>query len=83
MVHIQRAPGGAALHLIRYDFDAALDRTPPLPELTVEVELPRPFGALSLHSPDGTLTGTLEVEGGRHRIALRDVPLYGIALLSE
>jgi hypothetical protein len=82
MVNIQRVAGGAAVHLIRYDFDAEHDQTPPLPELTIEIELPQRFGRLSLLSPGGEMTGTLAVEGSRHRISLRDVPLYGIALLT-
>lgn len=83
MVNVQRVAGGAAVHIIRYDFDTKRERTPPLPEMTIEVGLPRRFGALTVFSPDGAMTGTLESEGARHRIALRDVPLYGVALLSE
>jgi hypothetical protein len=82
MVNIQRVAESAAVHLIRYDFDVELDRTPPLAELTVEIDLPERFRALSLHSPSGAMTGTLEREGSRHRLLLRNVPLYGIAHLT-
>jgi hypothetical protein len=81
MINVQRVSSGAAVHLIRYDFDARQDRTPPLPELTVELRLPERFGCMSVHSPGGTMPGALESDGLVHRIQLRDVPLYAVALL--
>ncbi|MDF2760076.1 MAG: hypothetical protein K0S99_2710, partial [Thermomicrobiales bacterium] len=81
MINVQRVAGGAAVHLIRYDFDAQQDRTPPLPELSVELRLPERFGRISVHSPSGAMSGALESDGLIHRIQLRDVPLYGVALL--
>ena len=32
MINVQRVGAGAAVHLIRYDFDPEHDCTPPLPE---------------------------------------------------
>ena len=61
--------------------DVQKERTPPLPELTVKLRLPERFDRLSVHSPDGAMTGLLERDGLIHRIRLRDVPLYGVALL--
>jgi hypothetical protein len=81
MINVQRVGGSAAVHLIRYDFDAQQDRTPPLPELTVELRLPERFSRISVHSPRGDMTGALESSGLMHRFRLRDVPLYGVALL--
>ncbi len=81
MINVQRVEAGAAVHLIRYDYDAELDCTPPLPELTVELRLQEQFGRMSVHSPGGHMAGTLESEGFQHRIQLRDVPLYGVVLL--
>jgi hypothetical protein len=81
MINVQRVSSGAAVHLIRYDFDTPQDRTPPLPELTVELRLPERFGRMSVHSPDSAMTGALESDGLVHRIQLRDVPLYAVALL--
>ena len=49
---------------------------------TIEIELPERFGRLSLHALGGAMTGALKVEGSRHRLALRDVPLYEIGLLT-
>ena len=81
MINVQRAGAGAAVHLIRYDFDVEQDRTPLLPELTIELRLPERFGSLSTHSPGGEMSGSLESDGHVHRLRLRDVPLYGVALL--
>ena len=83
MINVQRVEGGAAVHLIRYDFDAQQDCTPPLPEVTVELRLPEQFGRMSLHSPGGQMTGALECEGFVHRIRLHDVPMYSVALLES
>jgi hypothetical protein len=81
MINVQRVAAGAAVHLIRYDFDTQQDRTPPLPEFTIELRLSEQFGRISVHSPGGVMTGAVESDGLIHRIQLRDVPLYGIALL--
>ena len=81
MINVQRVEAGAAVHLIRYDFDAEQDRTPPLPELTIELRLQEQFNRLSVQSPSGEMTGELERDGLVHRLRLRDVPLYSIALL--
>jgi hypothetical protein len=81
MINVQRVGGGAAVHLIRYDFDPEHDCTPTLPELTVELRLPERFGRLSVHSPGDAMAGSLECDGHMHRIRMRDVPLYGVALL--
>jgi hypothetical protein len=81
MINVQRVDGGAAVHLIRYDFDLEQDRTPPLPELAIELRLPEQFNSLSVHSPRGEMTGVLESDGLRHKLQLRNVPLYSVALL--
>jgi hypothetical protein len=81
MINVQRVEGGTAVHLIRYDFDLEQDRTPPLPELTIELRLPEQFNRLSVHSPSGEMTGVLGSDGLRHKLQLRNVPLYSVALL--
>jgi hypothetical protein len=78
---VQRVATGAAVHVIRYDFDAQQDRTPPLPELMIELRLPERFGRISVFSPGAAMTRALESDGLMHRIQLRDVPLYSVALL--
>jgi hypothetical protein len=82
-VNLQRVAGGVALHLVRYGYDEARDAVPTLPELTIEVRLSERYDRLALHDPAGTMTGELERDGALHRLRLRDVPLYGIALLTK
>jgi hypothetical protein len=81
MINVQRIGAGAALHLIRYDYDAELDRTLALPELTIDVRLPRRYGKLSLHSANGGMFGELANGGIPNRIRLRNVPLYSVVTL--
>jgi hypothetical protein len=50
-------------------------------DLTIEVRLPERYDRLSLHAPGGDMTGDLEREADVQRLRLRDVPLYGIAVL--
>jgi hypothetical protein len=81
-LHIQRTAGGAAIHLIRYDYDASLDAIPLLAELRFSVRLPRQYTNMTLYSPGQTMDGTLESSGNLHRIRLNDVPLYCVVLLT-
>jgi hypothetical protein len=82
MLNLQRVADGVALHVIRYGRDEC-DCTPTLRELTIELRLPGEFGHLSLHSPGDSLHGELAIAGEWHKLTLREVPLYGIALLTE
>jgi len=80
---IQRVAGGAAIHLIRYDFDEERDATPILPELTLAVRLPMRCDRLSIHAPNGDMRGELTTAGDLHRLVLRNVPLYSVVLLES
>jgi hypothetical protein len=82
-INLQRVATGVALHFIRYDYDEALDRVPELSSLILEIRLPERFTNIAAHSPGGRLLAKLSVEGDRHRIELRNVPLYGIVSLSN
>jgi hypothetical protein len=82
-INVQRVDDGAAVHLIRYDFDEERDETPVLAELTVEVRLPSRFETLTCVSPGAEMTGELEIDGEWHRILMKNVPLYGIAVLGQ
>jgi hypothetical protein len=83
--NIVRLPNGdAAIHLIRYGYDPASDRVPELPAVNMEVALPAGFGKLTPVSPDGHFTAILESsDKGTYRLALRNVPLYGILRMSR
>ena len=71
MINVQRVGAGAAVHLIRYDFDPEQDRTPPLPELTIELRLPERFGRLSVHSPGGADDRSAGVRRARAPVTAR------------
>jgi hypothetical protein len=74
---LHRVEDGAALHLIRYDYDEEADRVPPLERLELEVRLPFTPTTATAFSPGGELKATLA-----GRLVLEDVPLYGIVLLT-
>ena len=84
-INIQRVDGGAAVHVLRYDYDERQDRVPVLPELTVEIRLPEQFDTCTIYSPGAGRApeATLVAEGDTHRVALRNVPLYCVVLLGR
>jgi hypothetical protein len=81
IVNVQRVADGAAVHLIHYGFDPVHDCAPMLPELTLDIRLPRRFARCSLHTPNGDGSCEMTSDDERHLLRLRDVPLYSIALL--
>ena len=81
-LHIHRTPAGAAIHLIRYDYEPSLDAVPLLPELQFKVRLPQQYTTMTVYSPGSTPEGTLAASGNHHHIQLNHVPLYCIILLS-
>ncbi len=81
-VNIQQASEGAAVHLIRYDYDPDLDAVPNLPELSINLRLPGDYTRAEVFSPSGTPAVTLTRTGKDSlQIDLRDVPLYTVVLL--
>jgi hypothetical protein len=81
-VCVQRVDAGAAVHLIRYDYDDEADAVSPLSELELGLRLAQPFSRATAFSPDGDLDVSLVTDGPLHRLRLTDVPLYGIVLLT-
>ncbi len=81
MVNLVRLDQGAAIHLIRYDHDEAIDAVPVLPSLEMRVRLPRPFFGITAVSPGGELEASVDTAGGDHVLRLRNVPLYSILWL--
>ena len=73
--------GAAAVHLIRYDYDEEADRVPPLDRLVLEVRLPEAFSRAAALSPVAAFGVALSAAGGRHRLELADLPVYGVVLL--
>jgi hypothetical protein len=78
-INLQRVDDGAAMHLIRYDYDETLDRVPMLDRLVLDVRLPFEASSVEAVSPHGDLVAAMESTGGGSvRLVLRGVPLYGI-----
>ncbi len=82
-VNVQRIESGAAVHLIRYDYDESSDTVPVLAELSLELRLAERFGSVSACSPSCVSSVSLEVSGQVHRLTLHDVPLYCIVVLTN
>ncbi len=81
-INVQRIPEGAAVHLIRYDYDHAADCVPVLDELHVSVRIERPFRMVDVVAPGGhEMTARLVKRGRTHGFELRNVPLYSVLLL--
>lgn len=84
-INIQRlSEREAAIHIIRYDYDKAVDAVPVLPRLNLEVRLARPFRMVEAVSPVGHVGARLTYSRETremHRLELTDVPLYTVVLL--
>ncbi|MBA2247989.1 MAG: hypothetical protein H0W23_07665, partial [Chloroflexia bacterium] len=74
---------GVAIHIIRYDHDDAADAVPMLPSLAFTVHLDGDFDTVTCFSPGESLGGSMTRDGDTYRIALENVPLYGIVLLER
>jgi hypothetical protein len=79
---IQKVADGAAIHLIRYDYDESVDNVAELPSLRLSVRLPGGVGAVSALSPRGVLDASISNDEDRYQIDIKDVPLYSIVHLS-
>jgi hypothetical protein len=79
---IHRIEDGAAVHVIRYDYDEAGDCVPPLERLELAIRLPERFSTAEALSPASCLRAALTVSGETHRLVLQDVPLYAVVVLT-
>ena len=78
-VNVQRVSDGAALHLIRYEYDETSDRVPRVDRLVLDIRLPFESAEVHPFSPGGDLTAGAEAgPDATVRLVLRNVPLYGI-----
>jgi hypothetical protein len=81
-VHLQNPEEGAALHMIRYDYDPIQDRVPVLPELDLDLRLSGSYPNLTVIAPGQVPEAAMRISGTLHHIRLSNVPLYCILLLS-
>lgn len=82
-LNIQRVADGAAIHIIRYDYDEQLDAVRPMSELTLAIRLAEEFDVATIVSPAGSSIGKVRVTGATHCVTLQTVPLYSIVVLSH
>jgi len=82
-INVHHVEDGAAIHLIRYDYDESRDCVPLLAEMTLELRLPEQFNAIEVYSPGNVARVSLTIVGDVHRVVLRDAPLYSIVLLKR
>jgi hypothetical protein len=80
-LHVQRVEGGAAVHVLRYDYDEAGDCVPALSEVTLSLRLPEAFTQSAVYSPNGQPKVALQVSSGVHTLRLRELGLYTVILL--
>ena len=80
-LNLQRTPAGVAVHLIRYDYDRAIYRVPPLDSLTLEVELDGTYETADAYGAPAAPAVELTTKGEVHTLSLWKVPLYSVVLL--
>ena len=80
-ITLQRVDLGVAIHVIRYDYDDTRDEVPVLPQLELDIRLPRPFRMAKAFSPTGNLQVSMNASKEIHRLQLWDVPIYSVILL--
>jgi hypothetical protein len=79
-VLIHRTENGAALHLLRYDYDRDADAMPAMPEFEVRLRLPFEADGCVVHSPAGSHPLATQTDAeGRLVLMITYLPLYCIA----
>ncbi len=81
-LNVHRVEGGYAIHILRYDYDSALDKTPDIDALRISVRLPEACSKVEVFSPGRPPLAKLERSGDIHHLTLRNVPLYSIVYLN-
>jgi hypothetical protein len=74
---------GVAVHLLRYDYDEAADRVPPLAALELSIRLPGGLTRCRALTSGGEIPSALSRAGNAYTVALRHVPLYTVIELAS
>jgi hypothetical protein len=83
-INIQKVDQGAAIHIIRYDYDEDADEVPVLDKLRLGVRFGSPYRMVKSFSPVGEPTARLTSDWDMkemHGLELENVPLYTVLLL--
>jgi hypothetical protein len=81
-VGLHRVASGVAVHLLRYDYDEAADRVPPIDDLELSVRLAGGIAGCRALAPQREVTSALARDGDWHTVRLRDVGLYTVIQLT-
>jgi hypothetical protein len=81
-VGLHRVEAGVAVHLLRYGYDAVVDRVPVLDAVQLSVRLPDELTRCRAVTPDGELASTMSRSGDVYTVTLEQVPLYTVTQLT-
>ena len=79
-IGLYRVADGVAVHVLRYDYDAALDRVPQLADLQLGVRL-TDMAVTGVEAVPSGIGVDLRTAGSLHTLRIRNVPLYTIVIL--
>jgi hypothetical protein len=79
-IGLHRVADGVAVHVLRYDYDAALDRVPQLADLQLGVRL-TDMAVTGVEAVPSGIGVDLRTAGSLHTLRIRNVPLYTIVIL--
>ena len=83
-LHLQDVPGGAALHLINYDYDRAADAVKAAEGVEIGVRLPHRYTSATLYAPGHEPRAMeLQTDGNVHTLWFDRLPVYSIVLLKD
>ncbi len=82
-VNLQVIEDGVAVHVLRYAYDEALDRVPPLSALRLTVRLPGELRRARAVAPEGELRCAMTRDGEVCTIELEHVPLYSVIQITS
>ena len=82
-VCIHEVDAGVAVHLLRYAYDPALDRVPPLDSVRLSIRASGGFTRCVALAPDGELPSVMSRDGETYTVAVEHVQLYTVIHLTH
>jgi hypothetical protein len=82
-VCIHEVDAGVAVHLLRYAYDPALDRVPPLDSVRLSIRVPGGFTRCVALAPEGELPSVMSRDGETYTVAVEHVQLYTVIHLTR
>lgn len=82
-INVQRVRDGAAVHILRYDYDSDRGEVPALDEACLELRLPDAFDRLEVFSLGEPPEVQMRRAGSLYTIQIKKLPLYSVLLLRK